>query len=235
MPAVARPRVICHMISSLDGRIIVQRWGSDLSGRAEYEATAATFEAQAWLCGRVTMEKDFTKGRQPDLRLGAGAAPLDRADFVAPHQATSFAIAVDAHGKLGWESADLDGDHLIVVLTQQVGDEYLAYLRRLGISYVFGGPKTLDFARVLARLGELFPIRTILLEGGGHLNGSLLKAGLVDELSLLHYPVIDGAAASATVFEQGSDPGPAPRLQLLSVAQRPHGIVWLRYQVGLPA
>ena len=45
-----------------------------------------------------------------------------------------------------------------------------------------------------------------LLEGGGHLNGSLLKAGLVDELSLLHYPVIDGAASSPTIFEQGQQP-----------------------------
>ncbi|MGI4874069.1 MAG: RibD family protein [Janthinobacterium lividum] len=230
MPSSARPRVICHMISSLDGRIIVQRWGSDLLGRAEYETTAATFDAQAWLCGRVTMEKDFTKGRQPDLR--PVAAPLDRTDFVASHQAASFAIAVDAHGKLGWESAAIDGDHLIVVLTEQVGDEYLAYLRRLGISYIFGGADALDFAQVLAKLGQLFPIRTILLEGGGHLNGSLLKAGMVDELSLLHYPVIDGATTSATVFEQGSEPGPAPRLHLLAVEQRPHGVVWLRYAVG---
>ena len=220
------------MISSLDGRIIVQRWGDSTPGRADYETTAATFEAQAWLCGRVTMEKDFTKGRQPDLQ--PVPAPLDRADFVAPHQAESFAVAVDAHGKLGWEAGFIDDDHLIVVLTEQVGDEYLAYLRRLGISYLFGGAASLDFALVLDKLARLFPIRTLLLEGGGHLNGSLLKAGLVDELSLLHYPVIDGAATSATVFEQGPAPAPAPRLRLLSVEQRPHDIVWLRYAVEQP-
>ena len=127
MPHLQKPRVICHMISSLDGRIIVQRWGDSTPGRAEYETTAATFGAQAWLCGRVTMEKDFTKGRQPDLQ--PVAEPLDRRDFVALHAAISFAIAVDAHGKLGWESGYLDDDHLIVVLTEQVPDEYLAYLR----------------------------------------------------------------------------------------------------------
>lgn len=217
------------MITSLDGRIIVQRWGDSTQGRAEYEATAATFDAQAWLCGRVTMEKDFTKGRQPDHQ--PVAAPLDRADFVAPQQASSFAVAVDAHGKLGWEAADIDGDHLIVVLTEQVPDEHLAYLRRLGISYVFGGADALDFAQVLDKLARLFPIQTLLLEGGGHLNGSLLKAGLVDELSLLHYPVIDGAPASAAVFEQPGEPGPAPRLRLLAVEQRPHEVVWLRYEM----
>lgn len=217
------------MMSSLDGRIIVQRWGPDVPGRDDYETTAATFEAQAWLCGRVTMEKDFTKGRQPDLQ--PVPEPLDRTDFVAPHAAESFVVAVDAHGKLGWEAADIDGEHLIEVLTEQVPDEYLAYLRRLGISYIFGGAQRLDFALVLDKLARLFPIQTLLLEGGGHLNGSLLKAGLIDELSLLHVPTIDGASASATVFEQGDAPGPAPRLKLLQVQQRSHDVVWLRYEV----
>lgn len=218
------------MMCSLDGRTILQRWGPDVPGRQEYETTAATFEAQAWLCGRVTMEKDFTKGRQPTLK--PVAAPLDRTDFVAPYQADSFVVAVDAHGKLGWDAADLDGEHLIVVLSEQVRDEYLAYLRELGISYVFGGVQTLDFARVLDKLGRLFPIQTVLLEGGGHLNGSFLKAGLVDELSLLHYPLVDGDPASATLFEQGPAPGPAVRFALLSAEQRSHGILWLRYQVA---
>jgi 2,5-diamino-6-(ribosylamino)-4(3H)-pyrimidinone 5'-phosphate reductase len=229
MPQLQKPRVICHMMSSLDGRIIVQRWGPDVPGRAEYETTAATFDAQAWMCGRVTMEKDFTKGRQPDLR--PVPEPLDRTDFVAGHAAESFIIAVDAHGKLGWEAADIDGEHLISVLTEQVPDEYLAYLRRLGISYVFGGAESLDFALVLDKLARLFPIQILLLEGGGHINGSLLKAGLIDELSLLHVPVIDGASASATVFEQGDAPGAAPQLRLLEVQQRPHDVLWLRYEV----
>jgi 2,5-diamino-6-(ribosylamino)-4(3H)-pyrimidinone 5'-phosphate reductase len=217
------------MMTSLDGRIIVQRWGQDVPGRQEYETTAATFESQAWMCGRVTMEKDFTKGRQPDLQ--SVATPLDRHDFIAEYEADSFVVAVDAHGKLGWESADIDGEHLIAVLTEQVGDEYLAYLRRLGISYIFGGADTLDFALVLDKLARLFPIKTILLEGGGHINGSLLKAGLIDELSLLHYPIVDGAASSATVFEQGDNPSPAVRFELQEVQQRSHGILWLRYQV----
>ena len=94
------------------------------------------------------------------------------------------------------------------MLTEQVGDEYLAYLRRLGISYVLGGADTLNFALVLDKLARLFLIKTILLEGG-HLNGSLLKAGLIDELSLLHYPIVDGAASSAAAFEQGDNSSPA--------------------------
>lgn len=223
-----KPRVICHMMASLDGRIIVQRWG-DMPDTKAYETTAAHFDSQAWLCGRVTMEKDFTDGLVPDLQ--AGTAPPDRHDFVAEHGAESFAIAIDAHGKLGWESAFIDDDHVISVVTEQVSDEYLAYLRRVGVSYLFGGARELDFALVLDKIGQLFPIKTLLLEGGGHINGSLLKAGLVDELSLLHYPVIDGAASSAAVFEQGEQLGPPTKLQLRHVEQLPDGLVWLRYEV----
>ena len=224
-----KPHVICHMMASLDGRIITQRWGATTSTKA-YETTAATFDAQAWLCGRVTMEKDFTDGLQPDLQ--PGSAPPDRHDYVADARATSFAIAIDAHGKLGWELGAIDDDHIISILTEQVSDEYLAYLRRQGVSYLFGGAQELDFALVLDKLGRLFPIKTILLEGGGHINGSLLKAGLVDELSLLHYPVIDGAASSPTIFEQGEQPGPPAQLHLQHVEQLPDGLLWLRYSVA---
>jgi riboflavin biosynthesis pyrimidine reductase len=223
-----KPHVICHMVASLDGRIITSRWGEKPATQA-YETTAATFDAQAWLCGRVTFEKDFTDGLPPDTQPGATVP--DRHDFVADKEAASFAIAIDAHGKLGWESGYIDNDHLITVLGEQVSDEYLAYLRRQGVSYLFGGATELDFKLVLDKLGKLFPIKTILLEGGGHVNGSLLKAGLVDELSLLHYPVIDGAASSAAVFEQGERPGPPTKLHLKHIEQLADGLVWLRYDV----
>ena len=223
-----KPRIICHMMSSLDGRTILSRWGQ-APNTSEYELTAATFGAQAWLCGRVTMEKDFTKGLAPDLR--PVTAPLDRSDFVAESGAKSFAVAVDARGKLGWESGFIDDDHLVSILTEQVSDAYLAYLRRQGVSYLFAGTQEIDLELALEKLGRLFPIDTVLLEGGGHLNGSLLKAGLVDELSLLLYPVVDGAGTSAAMFEQGSAPGPAAPGKLLSVEQRADGILWLRYEM----
>jgi 2,5-diamino-6-(ribosylamino)-4(3H)-pyrimidinone 5'-phosphate reductase len=220
------------MMAALDGRIIVQRWGQR-PDTSVYETTAAHFETQAWLCGRVTFEKDFTDGLQPTLQPG-DTVP-DRHDFVADKAATSFAVAVDASGKLGWETGYIDDDHVVAVLSEQVSDEYLAYLRRQGVSYVLCGDKELHFSVMLDKLGELFPIKTILLEGGGHLNGSLLKAGLVDELSLLHYPVIDGAKTSPTVFEQGEHPGPAAALRLRHVEQLAGDVLWLRYDVIKPS
>jgi riboflavin biosynthesis pyrimidine reductase len=84
----------------------------------------------------------------------------------------------------------------------------------------------------VALLGEHFGIRTLLLEGGGRINGAFLEAGLVDELSLLLVPGIDGRREVPAVFD-GVNPSRtlAVALELKSVERRPKGALWLRYEV----
>ena len=48
---------------------------------------------------------------------------------------------LDAHGKIVWGRADIDGDPIVVVLTEQVRDAHLAGLRRDGVSYIFAGAR----------------------------------------------------------------------------------------------
>jgi riboflavin biosynthesis pyrimidine reductase len=227
-----RPYIICHMGSAVDGRIIGEHWGDNHEKYSSlYERCHESFESQAWMVGRVTMEKDFTKGKQPVLKTPGHA--LIREPFIGDKEATSFAIAVDPSGKLGWESNEIDGDHVIVILTEQVSDAYLYYLQQQGVSYIFAGVREIDFDLALPQLADLFPIVTIMLEGGGHINGSLLNAGLIDELSLLILPIADGTPKSPTTFEvaeylpkSGSTP-----LQLIEVKQLEHDVVWLRYRM----
>lgn len=230
-----RPHVICHMMSTIDGRIIVANWGDTERRKvfsAIYEKCHESFEAQAWMVGRVTMEKDFTKGLQPEL--ATTETPIPREPFIGDINAASFAIAIDAHGKLGWTNNEISGDHIIEVLTEQVSDGYLHYLRQRSISYIFAGKETLDLAAALQQLGELFPIQTIMLEGGGHINGSLLNEGLIDELSLLLLPIADGTPHTPTTFEVGTDlqKQSATVLRLLEVQQLDLGVLWLKYQVN---
>ena len=54
MPASSRPRVVCHMMASVDGRIVTHGWPLSPDGRRQYEEVHATYGAQGWLCGRVT-------------------------------------------------------------------------------------------------------------------------------------------------------------------------------------
>ncbi len=225
-----KPYVICHMIASVDGRIVTSGWNLSPEGRTEYERTAATYGANAWMCGRVTMAA-FAKGTAPIARPET-ALPA-KVDFVAPQQSTSYAIALDPLGKLYWHTNAIDGDHIITVLTEQVSPEYLAFLQAQGVSYLFAGAQTIDLPTVLDKLATKFAMKTLLLEGGGKINGSLLQTGLIDELSLLVAPIADGSNGTPTLFDTLSNAASlhsAVRLRLHAVEQRADGIVWLRYQ-----
>lgn len=220
------------MLSTVDGKILTEHWRNEpwaTTYSGLFEKYHDAFDSQAWILGRVSMEKDFSGGVQPDLV--APAQPVKREPFIGNATATSFAIAVDGAGKLGWESNETGGDHIIEVLTEQVSDAYLFYLQRKGISYIFAGKETLDFHLALDQLAALFPIKTLMLEGGGHLNGSFLNQGLIDELSLLVIPVADGTANTTSLFDvgQGLTKRPPARMKLEQVQQVEGGTLWLRY------
>jgi len=222
-----RPYVICHMLPSVDGRIVLRDWKVPNATR-EYERTAATFDADAWIIGRISMEPYAGNARVPARKTRQRIA---REDFVAEHDASSYAIAIDPSGKLKWTKNNIDGEHVITILTKSVSDAYLAFLQSKGISYLFGGKSRIDLRSVLERLRAKFGIRTLLLEGGGKINGSFLAANLIDELSVLVAPVADGSIGSATLFDVEDKKMPARKLDLLSVEKRAGGIVWLRYKV----
>jgi riboflavin biosynthesis pyrimidine reductase len=222
-----RPYVICHMLPSIDGRIVLRDWKVKNATR-EYERTAATFGADAWIIGRISMEPYAGKARVPRRK---NRARIPREDFVADHDATSYAIAIDPSGKLTWRASDIDGEHVITVLAESVSDDYLAFLQAKGVSYLFGGKSRIDIAKVLRTLRARFGIKMLLLEGGGKINGSFLAANLIDELSVLVAPVADGSVGTPSLFDIADRRALARKLKLLSIEKRGGDIVWLRYRV----
>jgi 2,5-diamino-6-(ribosylamino)-4(3H)-pyrimidinone 5'-phosphate reductase len=222
-----RPYVICHMLPSIDGRIVIRDWKLDNATR-EYERTAVTFDADAWIIGRISMEPYAGKARVPARKNGER---IPRKDFIAEHDASSYAIAIDPSGKLTWRASDIDGEHVITILTESVSDDYLAFLQSKGVSYLFGGKSRIDLAKVLQKLRARFGIEKLLLEGGGKINGSFLAANLIDELSILVGPVADGSIGTPSLFDVENRRVPARNLKLLSIEKRPGDIVWLRYEV----
>lgn len=222
-----KPHVIVHMITSVDGRIVTSRW-SPFEGRGEYEKVHDLLAGDAWMCGRVTMS-GYARG---ELYPATDEA-LPRTDHIARRDAPGYAVALDASGRLCWGRDAIEADHLVVVLSERVSDAHLAGLRRDGVSYVFGGDDVIDVGRVLETLHREFGIGRLLVEGGGRINGSLLAAGMVDELSLLLAPAVDGLAGGAALFdhdEAAAETG-RPRLSLVSSQPREGGVMWLRYRV----
>jgi 2,5-diamino-6-(ribosylamino)-4(3H)-pyrimidinone 5'-phosphate reductase len=230
-----KPYVVCHMLMSMGGRIVTTGWNLSPAGRAEYEATAATYQANAWICGRVTMAA-FAQG--PALVPPSATPALAKTDYTAPGTHTSYAIAIDASGKLIWENGDFSGDHVVTVLTEKVPASYLAFLQSRGVSYLFAGRDTIDLSVALDKLVTRFQIKTLLLEGGGKINGAMLNAGLIDEISLLVAPLADGSIGTPTLFDvvdTVASPPAGVRWKLLAIEKRADDIVWLRYSVRTSA
>ena len=230
-PSARRPRVICHMMAAVDGRIVTEGWPLSPEGRRQYEQVHEHFDAQGWLCGRVTMEQHFAQGRRSDAEVARRHVGGPREDWIAPGDHDSFAFAVDPDGKLEWESGDIDGDHVVTILSERVSDDYLASLRERGVSYLLAGREDVDLPLALDKIGARLGVRTLMLEGGGGINGSMLRAGLVDEVSLLVVPVVDGRVGTPALFDvEGEDVTPW-RLALEDVERRADGVLWLRYRV----
>jgi riboflavin biosynthesis pyrimidine reductase len=215
------------MMSTIDGKI---DGGAihDVAPGDDYETTGEQLNGDAWICGRTTMEMHFADGVfTPTSNTPAGPQP----PFVA-RRAESYAICVDTSGKLAWSSNDLDGDHLICIVSESAAAEYLAMLREKQISYIVAGEESVDLPKAVDLLGQHFDIRTLLLEGGGHINGGFVAANLVDEVSLLIAPGIDARGNIAAVFDGlAADNWSATRLTLKSLDRRAGDVLWLRYDV----
>ncbi len=216
------------MLSSIDGKID----GTSLRHVADgtdYELTGAKLHGDAWVCGRTTMQMHFAEKRLfvSKTRKHAGSETVHVAQ-----RAGSYAISIDTLGRLRWSDGDVGGDHLICVVSERARADYLTYLREKGISYIVTGKASVNLTNAVALLRKHFGIRRLLLEGGGHINGAFLKARLVDEISLLLAPGIDGRKGIAAVFDGlDSSTKKAVPLKLTSFEKRKHGTLWIHYKV----
>ena len=236
-----KPYVLCHMVTSIDGRIWGSRW------RPKANVVPNLFETlhdrlveerggASWLCGRVTAQ-EFARGKGKTYPPTAERFPRENW-FAKKAGVKSWGIFLDAHGKACWERSDIGGDPILVILCEEVADSHLAGLRAEGISYIFAGKSGIDLAAALETLNRELGIRHLLLEGGGGANGALLRAGLVDEISLVLTAAIDGSSGAPTVFNSGdTDLGPAPVEQMTLVRHEvlENGALWLRYRLKTAA
>lgn len=227
-----KPYVVCHMVASVDGRILHSRWrprtreGGDL-----FERLHSRIGGEAWLVGRVTGQ-EFAKAKAYEA---SADRTYNREPWLARRDAQAYGVVLDAQGRIAWGRSDIGGDPIVVVLTEQVSDAHLAGLRKDGVSYFFAGKRELDLAAALEFLNRELGVKRLLLEGGGGNNGSFLRAGLIDEISVAIFPAIDGSQGAPSVFD--STPrdaeirAPVAQMSLESCEVLDGGAVWLRYRV----
>jgi 2,5-diamino-6-(ribosylamino)-4(3H)-pyrimidinone 5'-phosphate reductase len=192
-PVGRRPRVVCHTAASLDGRI-VDGWPESVAiavRRSMSPCTDGTRPAVGSTAD-LTMQPFARRTRSEAEAAREYSGTTAREDFRAPGDFDSFAFAIDASGRPAWEANDIDGDHVVAILSERVSDEYLGFLRVRGVLYVLAGKHDVDLQIALTKIGARFDVTTLMLEGGGTINGGMLAAGLIDEVSVLVAPMVDG-------------------------------------------
>ena len=225
-----KPYIITHMMTSVDGRIdcpMVAQLGGD-----EYYVALDRLGKTSKLTGRVTsvLENPAVKGER--TIDNNGEAPIGREAFNVAVKADEYSITVDTHGRILWQANEEDGHPILSIVTEDVAESYLDTLTAQGISWIAAGCGRINLHRAVEILAEQFGVERLAIVGGGHICGGFAEAGLVDEVSMMIGPGIDGRAGQTAMFDGIRKTDCTPyKLKLESVEQWPADILWLRYTV----
>ena len=154
-------------------------------------------------------------------------------------------VIVDSRGRIPVDSQVMQTAsriRTIVAVTDQAPEEKIAKLEGMGAevlvisegkkgqsAVVPHGVNLKELFRWLGKMG----MKKVLVEGGGELNWSLLRLGLVDELIVTIAPKIAGGRLATTLVEgDGADEiAQGIRLELVHVERKKTGELVLRYRL----
>lgn len=224
-----KPYIITHMMTSVDGRIdcpMVGQLSTD-----EYYIALDRLGKCSKLSGRVTTVLECPAVKE-EVAAGKSGTPVGHEAFSVCRKADEYTITVDTHGKIRWKSNEADGHPLISIVSEEVSEEYLDSLTAQGISWIASGKGHIDLRRAVEILNEEFGVERLAIVGGGHICGGFAEAGLVDEVSVMVAPGIDGREGQTAMFDGIRKENCNPyKLKLESVEKWDTDIVWLRYKV----
>lgn len=223
-----RPYIISHMMMSVDGRIDCPMV-AQISGE-EYYTALESLGVCSKLSGRVTASLECSAVSEETC--GCAGSALNGESVHKEVDSEEYTIVVDTRGRLRMSSGVADGHPLIVIMSENVSESHLEQLRTNQVSWIATGKERIDLPRAMQILAESFGVKRLVLVGGGHINGGFLEAGLVDEVSVMIAPGIDGRNGETSVFDGCTWNGDSPyRLKLNSVEQVPGtDVIWVRYQ-----
>lgn len=225
------------MLQSIDGRI-------DCSMTEQIDDTNHYYEAleelgcDATIEGRVTLQMHYAENEEDtmmkhfELMHSEPYEPADRQVYKAK-ESDKWAVGVDTSGNLYWgeNTEEQFGAPLIMILGGWIDKVYLKFLKSRGISYIVTKRNLdghIDLEEAMDILAREFYVKRLAVVGGGHLNGSFLDMGLLDEISMMYAAGVDAREGFAASFDGRSKDSSPIRLNLDSVKQMDQ-IIWARY------
>jgi len=194
-----RPYVAVNMVATVDGRATVSGRTAPISSVADrqvFHALRTRVDAVMVGAGTVRTERYGRLVRDPGRRAQRSAAGL---------QPDPLAIVVSGRLDLPADLPLLQApeQRIVIVTASDAVIEGCA----ARVDYIRSSP--VDMGAALARLRAEHGVRSILCEGGPSLNGTLLAAGLIDELFLTTVEKLAGGAGALTIVQGATIEEPA--------------------------
>jgi 2,5-diamino-6-(ribosylamino)-4(3H)-pyrimidinone 5'-phosphate reductase len=220
------PHVILHNIVSLDGRM---DWFMPDVGL--FYEIVSFWKEDASLAGSGTILKALEHESAAEESIKSSGEKSFEADKQKP-----LLIVPDSKGKITklhllkkqpyWRD-------VIVLGSSLTPRSYLEYLYENQIEYIISGDDHVDFYSAFEILNSQYKVNVIRVDSGGILNGVLLRAGLVDEVSILISPSLVGGFSPNSFYrapDLKSSEG-VISLNLIHFERLREDIIWLRYKV----
>lgn len=213
-------------MQSLDGRVacdMVDKISGD-----EYYTALDSLECPSHIEGKTSYQMHYCGFDEfkPSKKESIG-----KETFHVASEAKGYSISVDSRGTLLWEG--LDNKDRLCIVSELVSPEYLVYLRDKGISYIVTGKEHIDLVRAMEILYNEFGVERLAVVGGGKINGGFLSSGLLDEISVMIAPGIDGRIGQPALFDGISDKEEFTPTSLVfqEISTFPNGVIWARYKL----
>ncbi|MBN2387979.1 MAG: RibD family protein [Anaerolineales bacterium] len=220
-----RPKVVLFNGLSLDGRM--DGGGESQAEMGLYYELASRWKADAMLSGSQTILSAFSG--QEEVPPAAG--PKELHPLAVP-----LLVVVDSRARIRcWNliKGQVFWQDVVVLVSEATPRAYLDELETKGVRTIIAGGERVDLAVALEQLATGLAVRCVRVDSGGVLNGVLLRAGLVDEVSVLISPALVGGTSPRTFFVAPDVRGPEQviPLRLFHHEEVKEGLLWLRYEV----
>jgi riboflavin-specific deaminase-like protein len=192
-----RPFVLVNMAMTADGKIATTHGSSSSFGSQRDKARMFELRStvDAVMAGARTVDSDV-------VTMGPGQASYRRQRIHRGLSEYNLRVIVSRRGTIdpGAEIFRHRFSPIIILTTERAPARRLDALRRRAEVRVCG-EREVDFASALQWLRSEWGVKRLLCEGGGELNDTLLRAGLVDEFNLTICPLIFGGRHAPTISE----------------------------------
>jgi len=188
-----RPYVILNAAMTLDGKIATATGSSNISGKKDLERVhEIRKECDAIMVGIGTVMAD-----DPRLTVHKiDARPEDN----------PVRVVVDSRCRTPADARITNGDaKTIIAGANEYKEEFMKSetyetLKKRGVKFFFSGDRRVDLKALMNYLHEE-GIDKLMLEGGATLNFSMIRLGLIDEISICVAPMVVGGADAKTFFD----------------------------------